>query len=134
MKKLMFTIVVLFLGTVFSYAADVDGKWKASFAGGGPGGGDGQGMELVFNFKADGEKLTGSITSPMGDMEITKGKIVGKELSFEIDLNGMVIKHKGTLDGDVIKLKTEGMGGPDGGQGGDGAPDGANAMELKRVK
>ena len=127
----MFTFVVLFLGTVFSYAADIDGKWKASFAGGGPGG-DGQAMELIFNFKADGEKLTGSITSPMGDMPFVNGKIVGKELSFDIDLNGTAIKHKGTIDGDVIKLKMEGMGGPDGGQG--GAPGGANAMELKRVK
>jgi len=133
MKKLMFTFVVLFLGTAFSYAADVDGKWKATFAGGGPDGGGGDGMELIFNFKADGEKLTGSITSPMGDMAITNGKIVGKELSFDIDMNGMAIKHKGTIDGDVIKLKTEGMGGPDGGgQGGPGG--GANGLELKRVK
>jgi hypothetical protein len=131
MKKLMFTFLVLFLGTAFSYAADVDGKWKASFSGGGGPDGGAQTMELVFNFKADGEKLTGSITSPMGDMPITNGKIVGKELSFDIDVNGMAIKHKGTIDGDVIKLKMEGMGGPDGGQ---GAPDGANGMELKRVK
>jgi hypothetical protein len=128
MKKLMFTFLVLFFGTIFSYAADVDGKWKGSFAGGQ--GGDA--MELVFNFKADGEKLTGSITSPMGDMEITNGKIVGKELSFDVDVNGMAIKHKGTLDGDVIKLKVEGMGAPDGG--GQGGPGGSNGMELKRVK
>lgn len=123
----MFTFVVLFLGTVFSYAADVDGKWKASFAGGGPDGGDGQAIELVFNFKADGEKLTGSITSPMGDMEIINGKIVGNELSFDIDMNGSAINHKGTIDGDVIKLKVEGMGG-------DGGPGGPDGMELKRVK
>jgi len=120
MKKLMFTFLVLFLGTVFSYAADVDGKWKGSFAGGG----DGQAMELVFSFKADGEKLTGSITTPMGDMEFTNGKIAGKELSFDVDMNGTAIKHKGVLDGDTIKLKVEGMGGPEGG----------NEMTLTRVK
>ena len=124
MKKLMFTFLVLFLGTVFSYAADVDGKWKGSFAGGGPDGGGGQAMELIFNFKADGEKLTGSITTPMGDMEFTNGKIVGKELSFDVDMNGTAIKHKGTIDGDTIKLKIEGMGGPEGG----------NEMTLTRVK
>ena len=124
MKKLMFTFVVLFLGTVFSYAADIDGKWKGSVAGGGPDGGAGQAMELVFNFKADGEKLTGSITTPMGEMAFTNGKISGKELSFDVDMNGTAIKHKGVIDGDTIKLKVEGMGGPDGG----------TDMTLTRVK
>jgi len=124
MKKLMFTFVVLFLGTAFSYAADIDGKWKGSVAGGGPDGGAGQAMELVFNFKADGEKLTGSITTPMGEMEFANGKISGKELSFDVDMNGTAIKHKGTIEGDTIKLKVEGMGGPDGG----------TEMTLTRVK
>lgn len=103
----------------------VDGKWKTSFSGG-PGG-DGQAMEIIFTFKADGEKLSGSVNTPMGDMQFTNGKIVGKELSFDVDMNGMAIKHKGTLDGDAINLTVDGIGGPDGGQGG------SSAMVLKRA-
>jgi len=127
MKKLMFTFLVLFLGTVFSYAADIDGKWKTSFAG--PDGGEG--MEIVFTFKADGEKLSGSVTTPMGEMQFDNGKITGKEFFFDVDMNGSAIKHKGVIDGDTIKMKVEGLDGPDGAGSG---PDGGREMILTRVK
>jgi hypothetical protein len=126
MKKLVFSLLVLIAGTVFSYAAEIDGKWKGTF--GAPGGGEG--MELTFTFKADGEKLTGSITTQMGDMQFTNGKISGKEFSFDVDMQGMVIKHKGTIDGDTIKMKVEGFGAPEGGDGGPAQ----EPMILKRVK
>lgn len=123
----MFTLGVLFLGTVLSYAAEIDGKWKTTFAG--PDGGEG--MEIVFTFQADGEKLSGTVSTPMGEMQFENGKISGKEFSFDVDMNGNAIKHKGVIDGDTIKMKVEGLGGPDG-AGAD--PDGGREMTLTRVK
>lgn len=123
----MFTFLVLFFGTVLSYAAEIDGKWKTSFAG--PDGGEG--MEIVFTFKADGEKLSGSVSTPMGEMQFDNGKITGNELSFDVDMNGTAIKHKGVIEGDTIKLTVDGFGGPDGG---DGGPEGGREMTLNRVK
>jgi hypothetical protein len=46
-------------------------------------------------------------------------------------MNGTAIKHKGVIDGDIIKMTVEGLGGPDG----EGAgPDGGREMTLTRVK
>ncbi|NQU86597.1 MAG: hypothetical protein HQ541_12625 [Mariniphaga sp.] len=62
-------------------------------------------MELVFTFKVDGEKLTGSVSTQMGDMEITDGKVNGNEFSFNVDAGmGTLINHKCKLEGEVIKM------------------------------
>jgi hypothetical protein len=61
-------------------AADVNGKWKASFQD--P---NGQNMEIIFDLKVDGEKLTGTADSPMGNNTITEGKLVGDAISFTVD-------------------------------------------------
>jgi hypothetical protein len=120
MKKVLLTVFIALFTVLASNAEGIAGKWKSSFE-------SGQGaMELTFNFKVDGEKLTGTIISEMGDMEITNGKINGNELSFDIDMMGSAIKHKGKLEGEIIKLKVE-M--PEGGQG----PDGIE-MTLKKAE
>ena len=84
-------------------AADVAGKWKASLPG--P---DGQSMELVFEVKVEGTKLTGTATSPMGEIPISNGSLDGDKVSFDVDAGGMVISHKGTVSGDTMKLKVSG--------------------------
>ncbi len=118
MKKWLFVFAVMILGTLVSNAAGIDGKWKATMEG--P---DGK-MELTFNFKVDGNVLTGIVSTPMGEMPISNGKINGNEFSFDIDMGGNAMPHKCTIEGDTIKMKM--MGGPDGG----GGP---GEMVLKRV-
>ena len=117
MKKIFFAFVVVLLGAMVCNAAEIDGKWKTTFKGQ-----DGD-MELVFVFKTDGVILTGSIVTPMEEMPISNGKIDGKEFSFDLDMMGNTIKHKGTVEGNEIKMKSEG------GPGGDGA---SNEMILKK--
>ncbi len=120
MKKVLLTVFIALIAIVTSNAEGVAGKWKTSFD-------SGQGaMELTFNFKVDGEKLTGTVSSEMGDMEITNGKVSGNEISFDVDAMGSTIKHKGKLEGEVIKLKVE-M--PEGGPGGEGME-----MTLKKAE
>lgn len=110
MKKWLFVFTAMILGALTSMAAGIDGKWKASIEG--P---DGK-MEIVFTFKVNGNVLTGTVSTPMGEMPISNGKIEGKEFSFDVDMGGNLMPHKCTLDGDVIKMKmTGGPGGPEGG-------------------
>jgi len=132
MKKWLFVFAALILGAFVCKAGGIEGKWKTSMEG--P---DGK-MEITFTFKADGNVLTGTVGSPMGDLPISNGKINGNEFSFDIDMGGNPMPHKGFLDGDVIKMKiVGGMGAPGGDANGGGAPGGAPGgpgdMILKRV-
>jgi len=121
MKKWLFTFAVMILGALGSMAQGIDGKWKASVET--PNGK----MELTYTFKVAGNVVTGSMSTEMGDMTISNGKVNGKELTFDIDFNGNAMPFKGTIDGEVIKIKMQGgPGGPDGG-------DGPGEMILKRV-
>jgi hypothetical protein len=100
---MLFLLVVLSLAAI-AIAADLDGRWEGKLSP--PGGGDE--MTIAFIFKVDGEKLTGSIESPMGPMEIANGKIKGDEFSFTVDFQGNSILHKGKLTGDTVKISVEG--------------------------
>ncbi len=100
MKSTLAVLFLLFAGLAF--AADVTGKWQATAQS--P---DGQEMQLTFNFKQDGEKLTGSVESPMGETPISEGKVTGDTISFTVEMGDMKIVHKGTISGDEMKLKVE---------------------------
>ncbi len=124
MKKLLFAFVAILLGTVVSTAAGIDGKWKTTMEG--PNGS----MDLVFTFKVDGPVMTGTVSTPMGEMPISDGKFDGKEFSFNVDMNGSKIQHKGTLEGETLKMKVTGLRGPDGNSDGE---DHGQEMVLNRV-
>jgi len=72
-------------------------------------------MNVSYNFKADGDKLTGTSTSPDGkEIVIKDGKINGDNISFSvsIDMGGqeMKLEMKGVLSGDDLKLTLDMMG------------------------
>jgi hypothetical protein len=85
-------------------ASDMTGKWtttdmKAP---------DGSAFTLMFDFKQDGTKLTGSVTGPQGDpLPFDNGKVDGDKFSFTVTFNNMTITHNGTIDGDEIKMSTK---------------------------
>jgi len=85
------------------WAADVSGKWTAQVPGRG-----GQTRETTFNFKAEGSKLTGTVSGMQGDNPISDGKIDGDNLSFTVavSFNGNDIKflYKGKVAGEEIKF------------------------------
>jgi len=103
----------LALGALTARAADASGTWTWSRPG--RNGGEAQKMTLVL--KAEGEKLSGSVTSPGrqgGDpvkTEITEGKVKEGEVSFAVtrEMNGnkMTTKYTGKVEGDTLKGKTE---------------------------
>ena len=121
--------------------ADVSGKWSWTQQGGRGGGQGGNApanatpRKSTLTLKADGEKLTGTLSQPAfgrrgqgGDAPatppapvetaISNGKVKGAEISFEVTRdrggNSVTTKYSGKLDGDAIKGKIE-MPGRDGG-------------------
>jgi hypothetical protein len=103
-KRIAFlSVCFMFAALTLAWAADVNGKWTAQVPGR-----DGQTRELTFTFKAEGEKLTGSMSGQQGDSEITDGKISGDQISFTVKINiqGNERKflYKGTVSGDEMKV------------------------------
>lgn len=105
-SSLLAALVATFALIATARAADIDGKWKAEF--------DSQigKQTYVFEFKADGEKLTGKAVSERqeqkAEVEIKSGKIVKDEVSFTEALkfqdNEVVVEYKGKLVGSELKL------------------------------
>lgn len=86
---------------VFS-AEKIDGKWTAQV---------GQ-TQLTLEVKADGEKLTGTLTnSQAGPAQIEDGKIKGDEITFHVmrSINNANTKvtWTGKLSGDELKVKRD---------------------------
>lgn len=85
---------------------DVTGTWKSSFTNQ-----NGQVRETTFKLKAEGEKLTGTISGRQNDTAIEEGKIKGDEISFKVtrEVNGNKVstKYTGKVSGDTIRGKSE---------------------------
>jgi hypothetical protein len=110
MKKLALATLFLALGSMTALAADFSGKWTADVQG------RNGTQTITFNFKVDGSTLTGTVTTPRGDTDISNGKVDGDNISFDqvLNFNGnsITLNYKGTADGDTIKFtRTFGGGG-----------------------
>lgn len=85
---------------------EITGTWKSSSTNQ-----DGQVRETTIKLKAEGEKLTGTISGRNNDTAIEAGKIKGEEISFQVTRefggNKMVVKYTGKVSGDTIKGKSE---------------------------
>ncbi len=106
----------LLLGALLAvYAADLNGRWEGKMEN--PNGDD---ITITFTFKVDGEKLTGSVEGPAGELPIEEGKVKGDGISFMVKFGDNTITHQGKVSGDSINLKAQG-------------PWGDSEMVLKRV-
>ena len=94
-------VLALLLATA-AFGADFAGKWTAAI--------DTQiGVQnYTYDFKVDGDKLTGTAKSQMGEIPITEGKIDGDQITFVENLNfqdqPLRIAYKGKITGDEIKF------------------------------
>jgi hypothetical protein len=101
-RKFGLAVLFLALGSLAARAADFNGKWNAQVQGR-------MGIQtLVFDFHVDGATLTGKITTPRGDTDISDGKVDGDTISFtqKLSFNGndITINYTGKADGDTIKF------------------------------
>jgi len=106
----LFTVGFAMILAASAWASDVGGKWTAQVPGRG-----GQTREATFNFKVDGEKLTGTVTGPQGDIPISDGKVKGDEISFTVTMsfggNEAKMLYKGKASDDEIKFTRQREGG-----------------------
>ena len=103
-RKTLFISACLVMALAsLAWAADVTGKWTAAVPGR-----QGATVETTFTFKVEGDKLTGNITNPQGDMAIADGKVSGDDISFsvtrEVQGNSFKIVYKGKVSGEEIKF------------------------------
>jgi hypothetical protein len=109
MRKLGLTVLFFALGSVAAFAADFNGKWTADVQG------RNGTQTLTFDLHVDGSTVTGKITTPRGDVDISNGKVDGDNISFDqvLNMNGnsMTISYKGTASGDTINFTRQFGGG-----------------------
>jgi hypothetical protein len=103
MRTILSVFAVLLVIALAAPAADVTGKWKAEMQ-------TPQGTrESLFDFKADGDKLTGTVTGGRGGaVEITNGKISGDDIEFSVvrkfQDREFTQVYKGKVSGNEIKF------------------------------
>src|SRR5262245_1599130 len=113
LAHLMTCALVLLGTTCLVQAADVSGTWSWTV----PGRNGGADRKNTLTLKAEGEKLTGKLSSPgrqgaATDTEISDGKVKGEEISFSVTREGQngnkfTTKYNGKVSGDSIKGKVE---------------------------
>ena len=116
-KKLLFVFAILCALTSAAMAADVTGKWTWEQVGRG----GGNPTVITLTLKADGAKLTGTLSRPGRggnmDTEITDGQVTdNNKISFTVKRtmgdNEVVTPYKGIVndDGNSMKLSFTRMG------------------------
>ena len=82
---------------------DLAGAWETKFTT--P---DGTDVLLKYDFKIDGQKLTGTVESPRGKLDLKEGKVDGKSISYKVTIAGNDVSYAGELADGKIKVKSQG--------------------------
>jgi len=107
MKKKIFigAVLICFVTVCFAAIANISGKWTGSLIT--P---DGNELQLKYDFKVDGDKLTGTAQGDSHPTAINEGKITGDSIIFKVSNdNGDVFPHAGKYfaNGDSISMNIE---------------------------
>lgn len=82
-----------------AFALDIGGKWKGTLAS--PNGD----VETTMEFKVDGEKLAGTVTTMYGEEQIVEGSVKGDDVNFAVTVGGQFkVLYKGKITGEDIKF------------------------------
>ena len=103
--RIILIVSVALLCLVPALAADISGKWTAVITTG-----IGE-MNYTFDFKVEGEKLTGKAVMSMegnsSESALTEGSVKGDEISFveTLKVQGQELRceYKGKISGDEIR-------------------------------
>lgn len=97
MKKACLSVIIFLLITV-CFASSLIGRWSGTIGGQ---------FEVVVDLKEEGEgKLSGIISSQIGDVPISGGKIAGDSIVFkDVSFNGLAVSYiKGKIAGDTMHV------------------------------
>jgi hypothetical protein len=104
MRRLVAALIAVLAIAATAFAADVNGKWVGSVdTPNGP-------LELTYEFKAEGETLTGSVTSAMGTVALSNGKIAGEKLTYDVEIDTGKITHEATVNADGTEITVRATG------------------------
>ncbi len=114
MKKTILLLVFM-LATTLVFASKIEGKWTATIET------DNGQFTFTAEYVVKDGKITGTLSSDMGSVEIEPGSVKGDEFeySFYIDYNKM--SHKGKWIDGILKIKSSG-------------DYGESEFEMKRIK
>ena len=92
MKKniLIITLFVICFAVGFGILTDLSGRWAGVFTA--P---DGSQYPLIYTFKVDGDKLSGTLDVADMTVPLDSGKVSGNNLSFSVTAEGVTYLHKG---------------------------------------
>lgn len=104
MKKSFFLLMLLICSYIACLAASIgmNGAWYGTLKID-----DGTQYPLQYNFKVDGDKLTGTAKGPTGDLQITDGEVHGNDFTFAVQLQKLYLIHSGRIYPDSISLNIE---------------------------
>lgn len=115
LRLVVLGLVAALVAVPAAAADDASGKWNASID-------TPQGaFAFTFEFKAEGGKLTGSMSNEfMGSIPISEGSVKGGEIAFKLAIQGpdgppLNISYKGVVKGDELSLTSTFEGTPPGG-------------------
>jgi hypothetical protein len=97
-KKIIITSLLLCCFLIsFGTIANLTGKWGGLLK-------TDQGNEfrLLYNFRINGNELTGTAQTPDGEVQIKDGKINGEHFTFDVIVSGLEIDHSGKFYGDSV--------------------------------
>ena len=103
MKKIFASAFLLLFCTTILLASKIDGSWAASVDT------DNGTFEFTLTYKVYGEKISGTISSEMGELEFADGKVDGDSFEYKFEIEGYSITHKGkVLNDKEIKINSSG--------------------------
>lgn len=101
---------LLILCATVAAAADVTGDWRLSFPR------NGQTYSSTLTLKMEGDKLSGTLSSPLGTAPISEGKVSGNDISFMVvrkaQYDEIAVSYTGKIDGETMKLTMQYSGRP----------------------
>jgi hypothetical protein len=101
-KKMVSFIFVAFFSIFVASAQDISGHWTGMVMGQ---------YNVAYDFKVQGDSLTGKDTHPDGSVsDISNGVIGGDTLAFDVPIQGAMTHVTGKIKGDTITLSLSVMG------------------------
>ena len=104
MKKMfaLSALMLLCVAVCFAAVTSLNGQWTGTLTTD-----DGTQYPLNYNFKVDGDKLTGTVKGPHGDLPLVDGEVHGSDFSFTVNLMKMHLLHTGKFYPDSVSLNIE---------------------------
>lgn len=107
---LILSLVLFAASAAMAEGVSFDGRWtgSAEIAGFGT-------IPMGYNFKSEGNKLTGTSDGQNGPIPIYNGEINGNTIKFDVTINiggqDIVVNYAGVLTGETLKLTWPGQNG-----------------------